>query len=332
MNTAPGLRFDAFPRALAWSPDGSVLAAGFDTGRLVLVDGSSRVIRDWRGHEGGVLALGWNPRRGGLATAGEDGRIRLWRRDDPHPAAEMDGGAAWVEHAAWSPDGTLLATAGGRSVRFWSPEGVESGRKEPLPSTVAAIAWKGTGGALAAATYGEIQLIEPGQGGPPERLAWKSSFVSLAWSSDGRHLAAGTQENTITYWPLPSDGEPPLQMSGYPSKVQHLAWDRASRFLASGGGPVVTVWDVAGGGPAGTVPRQLEGHDDRVSALQWQAAGDVLASGARDGSVCLWRPKVSAKGLRAARLPGAVCALSWSPDGSRLAVVSADGALLIVAL
>jgi WD40 repeat protein len=128
---------------------------------------------------------------------------------------------------------------------------------------------------------------------------------------------------------------PALRFDAFPRALDwapdgsHLAWDRSSRFLASGGGSVVTVWDVHGQGPAGTRPGQFEGHEDRVSALHWQPAGEVLASGARDGSVWLWKPGSTPHGLPAARLPAAVVALAWSPAGTRLAVASADGALVV---
>ena len=43
-------------------------------------------------------------------------------------------------------------------------------------------------------------------------------------------------------------------MSGYSTKVRELSWHANSRFLATGGGPAVVVWDFSGKGPAGSKP------------------------------------------------------------------------------
>ncbi len=329
MSTTPRHRFNAYPRALAWAPDGERLAVGLDSGGVALMSPNARCLREIPAHDHALLGLSWNPVSGILATGGEDGRVRLWSSDGAGPIADLAGGAAWVEHVAWASDGRALATAAGRFLRFWNAEGGDLGQHRSFGSTISGLAWRGIGGVLAASSYGEVRLLEPGDPGVVEVLAWPSSLTSVAWSPDGAHLAAGTQEKTISYWPMPSNGEPPLQMSGYPAKVKCLVWDRASRFLATAGGQVVTVWDVSGPGPAGTTPARLEGHGDRVSALHWQPAGDLLASGALDGSVWLWNIRTGGRGMPAARLPSAIAGLAWTPDGARLAVVAEDGTLVV---
>jgi WD40 repeat protein len=120
-----------------------------------------------------------------------------------------------------------------------------------------------------------------------------------------------------------------LFMSGYASKVSALAWDANSRFLATGGGEIITVWDVSGRGPAGAKPLQLEGHADRITWLSFQSRGHLLASGGMDGCVFIWD---LAKGTRR-RLElmpsSAVAAMAWAPDDAGLAVGAADGSVRV---
>ncbi len=122
-----------------------------------------------------------------------------------------------------------------------------------------------------------------------------------------------------------------LQMAGYPSKVRDLAWDPASRLLATGGASVVCVWDCSGAGPAGRKPVQLEAHKALVSALAYQHRGVYLASGGEDGQVALWQPGKSRGALALATVGAPVSALAWSPDDRLLAVGTAEGRVIVFA-
>jgi WD40 repeat protein len=116
-------------------------------------------------------------------------------------------------------------------------------------------------------------------------------------------------------------------MSGYATKVRELAWDATSRYLASGGGAIVTVWDVSGRGPAGTMPKQLEGHKDRVTALAFQHCGPLLGSGGADGRIFLWDLAKGRRHRQELQARSAIAALAWSPDDTAFAIGAADGSV-----
>jgi WD40 repeat protein len=121
-------------------------------------------------------------------------------------------------------------------------------------------------------------------------------------------------------------------MSGYPLKVKQLSWDAKSRLLATGGGEVITVWNVAGRGPAGTRPLQLRGHKTKLTELAFQNTGAYLASGDAAGRVRLWRPAGGVKGVELAALPAEITALAWAPDDHALGIGAADGRVSVLAL
>lgn len=73
------LAFDATPQAVAYSPDGALLAVGDARGRVTWVDtGRPRVVEEQEAHEHGVCRLTFTPSGAWLVTAGADGRASLW--------------------------------------------------------------------------------------------------------------------------------------------------------------------------------------------------------------------------------------------------------------
>ncbi|NSC21296.1 hypothetical protein FM076_08760 [Streptomyces albus subsp. chlorinus] len=110
--------------ALAFSPDGRVLAAGDDSGRVTLWDGHGRrglgllagTYRETGGGTEPVAGLAFSPDGRTLAVAGRRGTVRLWDTAAHRPLggplpAVRDKAVA----LAFSPDGTRLSVAGART-------------------------------------------------------------------------------------------------------------------------------------------------------------------------------------------------------------------------
>jgi len=152
----------------------------------------------------------------------------------------------------------------------------------------------------------------------------------MAFSPSGKWLMTGNQDCTIHIWNTDSNTE--LHMRGYAAKVRQLAWHRGSRWLATGGGPVISVWDCSGRGPDGRTPMLLEWHQDLVTALHYQPQGDWLASGARDGSIAVWSPTQRQNQISRAKISSGVTRVAWSPDGKLLAVAGENGEVQVLAV
>ena len=119
--------------ALAWSPDGTRLAAGASTGIPVWNPLSGAQHATLAGHTGSVRALAWSPDGTGLASAGDDGGVRLWDREGSHVLTiHLFEDGQWCVIGA---DGELLASEGEvwRWLR-WRQRDPSSGRSTLLPA------------------------------------------------------------------------------------------------------------------------------------------------------------------------------------------------------
>jgi len=305
-------------------------------------------------HDMGVLQVGWSTGGGHLATSGQDGRLRIYRWEpaptpDPTPnpdpatptslpspatrsmtataAIDLDG---WGGALAWSPTDELVAVGGGRSVLVCDVHGEVRARWSSLTSTVTDLAWSPDGSRLGAACYGGVSWFRPDAADEPARsMTWKGSLLSLAVAPNGRWVAAGCQDASVHVWKLWSGSD--MAMSGYPSKIERLAWHPGSRFMAVGSVGDVTVWDFGGRGPQGSKPEMLDGFERHISALVYRPDGAALAAGDGDGTLRIWSaPKHHRLRTHLAFGEG-IAALSWHPRSPRLLVGGAEGTITMLA-
>ncbi len=114
--------------ALAYSPDGSIMASAGDDAVVLLrnVD-SGRLVGRLQGHGDAIACLAFSPDGKTLATGSYDRTIKLWDVSSGRAKQTLIGHTNWVFSVAFSPDGALLASAGhDKMVRLWD---LASGRE-----------------------------------------------------------------------------------------------------------------------------------------------------------------------------------------------------------
>ena len=227
---------------------------------------------------------------------------------------------------AFSPDGRLLASAGGDgTVRLWDPAtGEPTATLEGHADWVHGVAFSPDGRLLASAgSDGTVQAVGPRHRPARRHLRRPRTARSrgVAFSPDGRLLASAGGDGTVRLWD-PATGQPAATLQGHTGEVSGVAFSPDGRLLASAGDDgTVRLWDPATGQPAAT----LEGHAGWVNSVAFSPDGRLLASAGGDGTVRLWDP---ATGQPAATLQGhagGVNGVAFSPDGRLLASAGDDG-------
>jgi WD40 repeat protein len=328
---------DDYAIDLAWSPDGSALAAVSAAGPVVLfaaADGARR--HELPGHEGGTNTVAWKPGAGPatlLATGGQDGAVKFWDTGAGQHTGTAKLGNAWVEYLQWASSPTdgggsaLLFAAAGRTLSALRPDASIAHTFKPAPKTITALAAQPAGGAMAVAFFGGVVLWDTDDFIAQKEFPYGNGIHALVWSPDNKWLVSGNQDPSVHLWIPETDIE--LHMSGYETKVKYLSFDHTSRWLATSGGRDACVWDCTGDGPEGREPAMLP-HQAPVCAVAFQNHHGLLATGAQDGVVQLWSPE-RPKPLRATvKMPAAATKLAWSPDDRLLAIGSEKGIVYVL--
>ena len=125
------LRGDTSIFRLAFSPDGSILAAAEMGNRLSLWEvNASQQVGQWSASEDPLNArkiflwgLAFSPDGSQLAAGGSDGMITLWQVGTGQVLRRFEAHARAVTSLAFSPDGKVLVSGGLDGVlRFWTGE------------------------------------------------------------------------------------------------------------------------------------------------------------------------------------------------------------------
>jgi WD40 repeat protein len=107
--------------ALAFSPDGKLLAVGGSDGPIHLVNtADGKIVRSMPGHTSAVTSLAFHPGGALLASASKDRSVRLWNPANGQAIKTLDGHTSWVEGVTFVAQGTRLASVSAdRTVRLW---------------------------------------------------------------------------------------------------------------------------------------------------------------------------------------------------------------------
>jgi WD40 repeat protein len=108
-------------QALAFSPDGKLLAVGGSDAQVYLVNpADGKPVRSLPGHTSSVTALAFHPGGALLVSASKDRTVRLWSPANGQLLKALEGHTSWVEGVTFVAHGTRLASVSAdRSVKLW---------------------------------------------------------------------------------------------------------------------------------------------------------------------------------------------------------------------
>jgi len=287
-------------RSLAYSPDGTVLAAtggNADDFAIHLWDvASGQLIDALSKHTNIVWNLAFSPNGQLLASASNDGTALIWDWKNA-TVLKILNFPAQVVSVSFSPDGQILAIGG---------------VDEPQGQVQNAAIWTFSVGSWESS----IKF--------PEYI----NVVTLAYSLDGGTLVGGGTSRNVQVWRT-SDGASIFTLN-HPHQVAKVAISPNGSTVATGtcmeiandecSDGSVWLWDLL----TGKLIRKLNGFPDVVENLVFSTDGSLLIVGSRDGTLRIYTTSNYQSSFET-NVSGGISSMALSADNRMLATGSLNG-------
>ncbi|MFP2925509.1 InlB B-repeat-containing protein [Pyxidicoccus sp. 3LG] len=314
--------------SLAWSPDGSLLAAiesGFDGVLRVWDARTAEVKLRYQHFAAGHVSVAWSGVNGLVATGMSDGRVIVRDPSAWDVVRELAGFRFSVNGVSWSADGKLLAgvdRAG--AVRLWDTSTWALVGQRAAGAAVERVSLSPDGRRLA------VEVSSPRSAVEVHDLASEQvdrvEGTGFAWSPQGDRFAVGGDGEVRVF--APGEAEPRAVLTEPRAQVSALDWSPDGRWLAvSDWGQSLLVLDASSGVLVAEVPGAVPntGHRDvRFHPTRPEFA--VASSGPLEvGVVTVDAASGTARRVDLTAHSYSVQVAAWSPKGDRLATGGFDG-------
>jgi WD40 repeat protein len=249
--------------------------------------GTGHELNRLRGHTDVIRGVAWSRDGTLVASAGNDGAIKLW---SPH----MTQAATILQTDAGEARG-LDVSANGKAL-------------------------------LVATQFGGVQIRDLATGAITRRLPTDVSADDAAYLVDGRRCAVIGRDGTLQLWDAAAGKLLKPLASGTASRAlsevaRSVAADPLGRFVASAGDDEnVYLWNVE----TGRQQQKLAGHSAAVNDVAFSPDGRYLASAGRDRNIKIWDVEQGREFMTLRGHAHAVMAVKFSPDGTRIASAGFD--------
>jgi len=234
---------------VAWSPDGSSIAAGMDHGYIQVWNTSSgQAVFSQQAHSNKfVNCVAWSPDGSYLVSGGGDGTAIVWNVAQQLQMFSYTLHTAYINAVSWSHNGQWIVSGGGDDT---------------------AQVWNASDGSHLL-TYSRHT----------------NDILALAWSRDDSRVASASDDGTVQIWDAQS-GATYLTYRGHSGyQVVAMDWSPDGTLIASGGtDSIVQVWEAA----SGALQRVYRGHTSEIEGIAWSPDSTKVASASDDFTVRVW--------------------------------------------
>ena len=278
---------------------------------------------NWQAHTGAVTSICMSPDGKILATAGIDGRVRIWNFYG-QKVAEWKALQQSVNMVSFSPDGKFLATAGSDStVKFWNLSGKKISQLKGIEGSVNSISFSPTEKLFAAAGIDSSSAIwnlsKLSQSiSSSVKLPGHNGLVrSVNFSPSGDFLTTLDGKSTVRVWDLSGQLKKtlPVQAIG----ISFSPDEQQYRFATVTLNGKVGLWNLS----TKELVSEFETLHLDAKLISFSPDGERLATVGIDKTVRLWN--LAGRPVAQFTFEENVVSVGWSGDGKQIAVAGSNG-------
>ncbi|WP_133511929.1 AAA-like domain-containing protein [Candidatus Thiosymbion oneisti] len=329
--------FTSYPHGkhALFTPDGQGIVSGGPDGtvtRYNLADGQA--VRSYTGLSTAIRSLAFGAQGQLLLARGLDNGLKIWERTSGEEIPVYVGHSGPIIGVDFSPDGHLIATAGGApdsSLRVWE---ADSGRLKTVCEYHAGAVWapQFTSDSRQVITSEAndnkdkdmlIRFCDVTTGETVRSWPAHDEYIwDLDLLSDGKLLASASGDKTVKLWDVVS-GEELAKLEGHTKWVNGVAFSPDGKLLASTGGDgSLRLWEVT----SGWALRTLFEGENRTASVAFSPDGKNIIAAVDDRTLKLFDVATGQllRTLRGHEDLFAIGSVTFSPDGKQIASANAD--------
>ena len=277
-----------------------------------------------------VAAVAFSPDSKLLAT-GTYGRVTVWNLATAKPMKVLTNVLGAVNDLKFSPDGKLLAVAGGQPSARGDLRLFDTSEWKLLHSlgghldTVSCVAFNAEGTKLVSASFDKtVRLWDVKEAKPLHSFTGHSDFVyAVAFGPDGSWYVTASKDRTGRIIDA-ATGKGLFTLSGTDQEVLAVAVHPTGQVLAAGLDPLVSWYDPKTGERA----RRAGGPGTATHEIAIDPKGTLVVTAGGDGTIRTLDPKTAAQ-LKAMQTGSVVFAVAVDAGAKRIASGGADGTVKV---
>jgi WD40 repeat protein len=272
-----------------------------------------------QGHRGTIYSVSISPDRQKIATASQDGTVKIWNQKGEN-IQTLTGHQGAVYSVSFSPDGQKIATASeDKTAKIWNLQGQNLVTYPDHQESVYSVSFSPDGQKIVTTSRDKTARLWNLSGQTLQVFkGHKRSIDAASFSPDGQKIATASRDGTIKIWDLSGKIILSLGKENIEAFYSVNFSPDGQKIAGAAADKTAKIWDLQG-----NLIATFRGHQDFVNSVNFSPDGQFIITASSDGSAKIW----GMQGEEITTLRGhqeSVFTAVFSQDGKEVVTGSSD--------